>query len=145
MTGEGGVVMRRIHLSLSIVSLFAALAGTHPGHTLPGDSSTLVSRIFKASSPDDLQLAELRLFFKGKPVDELVSGKKIKRYSMELTGTGFVSGSRVIVSSMRAYLSDLTRPEEPVATTYESATALQVQFLRGSAPPPGQLLVYILN
>ena len=138
--------MRKIHLSLSIVVLFAtALAGTPPGHRLHSDSSALVPRIFKAPAQDALQLAEVRLSFKGKPVNKLVSGNKVKKYSMELTGTGFVSGSRVIVSSIRAYLSDLSRPEAPVATTYESATALQAQFLRGSAPPPGLLLINILN
>ena len=138
--------MRKIHLSMIVSALFAtALVATSSGYALPGVSSAPVSRTFRTPGSEALQLTGSQLFFKGKAGDEVVSGKKIKRYSMELAGTGFVSDSRVIVNARHAFpYSPLSEPEQRISTTYESATALRAQFLHGS-PPPGLLLIKVVN
>ncbi|HEV8485699.1 MAG TPA: IPT/TIG domain-containing protein [Blastocatellia bacterium] len=138
--------MRKIHLSMIASALFAtALVGTSAGYGVHSGSSAFLLRTFRTPGSEAPQLTGRQLLFKGKPVDDLVSGKKIKRYEVELTGTGFVSGSTVIINSIRAFPFDpLNRPELRIATIYESATDLRGQFLHGS-PPPGLLLIRVVN
>jgi hypothetical protein len=138
--------MRKTHLSMIVSAIFAtALVGTSAGYGVHSGSSAFVPRAFRTPGSEAPQLTGRQLLFKGKPVDELVSGKKIKRYEVELTGTGFGSGSTVIVNSIRAFPFDpFNRPELRIATIYESATDLRGQFLHGS-PPPGLLLIRVVN
>ena len=138
--------MKEIHLSIVVVlALFAgALIGSSSGYRPHIGSSATAGRTSR--SMDAPQLTGSQLLFKGKPVDEIVSGNKIKRYSIQLTGTGFVSGSRAIINSRPAFAEDpRSEQEERIATTYESATGLHVQFVKKHAPPPGLLFIKVVN
>jgi len=127
--------MRVIHLSLIAMALFGTVL-VGPG------SSGLVPRAFRTET---LELTACQLLFKGKPVDEVVAGKKIQKYSMELTGTGFVSGSSVVVNSRRAFGFDpLENSEQRIETTFESDTHLRAQFLHRKAPA-GLLVIKVVN
>src|SRR5258706_10158360 len=141
------MVMRKIHLSMITVALcLTTLAGTSAEYRLHSNSSTLVLRSFRTPGSEALQLTGSHLLFKGKPVDEIVSGNKIKRYSIELTGTGFVVGSTVTINSRRAFADDfLNEQEQRITTTYESATDLLIQFVQKHVPPAGLLLIKVVN
>src|SRR2546426_215601 len=66
-------------------------------------ASFSVSSIRMKTPVDAPELNGLRLLFRGQQVDEVVSAKKIKKYSIELTGTGFLPASTVVVNSIRAF------------------------------------------
>ena len=137
--------MKDIHLTIIVFALLAtSLVGPSAGYTPHIGSSAMAPRTSRTTEAP--QLTESRLFFKGNPVDQIVSGNKIKRYSIELTGTGFVSGSTVIITSTRAFADDfLNEQEQRIATTYESATDLLVQFVHKKVPPAGLLLIKVVN
>lgn len=131
--------MRVIHLSLIAVALFGTV---FVGPALHSSASGVLPRAFRTET---LELTACQLLFKGKPVDEIMSGRKIKKYSMELTGTGFVSGSRVVVNSRRAFGFDtLDNSELRIETTYESDMHLRAQFLHRQAPA-GLLVIKVVN
>ena len=98
--------------------------------------------VVRAESP---RLTGLQMFFKGQPVDQLVSGSKIKKYSMELTGSGLVPGSSVVVNSLRAYGFAGSEPELPVATAFEGDMNLRAAFLARATLRPGLLFIKIVN
>jgi hypothetical protein len=92
----------------------------------------------------EVQLKGVQLFFLGQPVDQVVSGKKIKKYSLQVTGSGFQPGSLVVVNSVHAYGQQPGElQEQPVSTTYVSATSLDAAFLPEAEPAPGLLLVKV--
>jgi IPT/TIG domain-containing protein len=98
------------------------------------------------TSAEAPELNGLQLLFKGQPVDEVVSDKKIKKYVIEVTGTGFLPGSSVVVRSIRAFpFAPGEHPQQPTLTTFISVTSLEVRFLPDAAPPPGMLSVSVVN
>lgn len=134
--------MRRI----SAAALFVALACTGLiGASAHGDPSAFGSPP-KESRSDGPQLAGLQLLFKGQPVDQVVSSKKLKKYSIAMSGVGFLPDSRVVVSSFSAFPVTFDEPpQQPVATSFETVTSLEAVFLPGAAPPPGLLVVRVVN
>jgi hypothetical protein len=80
-----------------------------------------------------LQLARLQIFFKGQPVDQLITGVKAKRYTIDLTGSAFDPASRVVIG------------EQKVPTTFLSATELTANLRGGLAPAPTELSVKVIN
>jgi hypothetical protein len=93
-----------------------------------------------------VQVTGIQLFFQGQPVDQVVSGKKIKKFSLQVTGTGFQPGSLVVVNSVRAYGQQPGEfQEQPVSTTYVGATSLDAAFLPEVEPRPGLLLINVVN
>jgi hypothetical protein len=82
---------------------------------------------------EQLQLARLNILFKGQSVDQLITGTKAKRYTIDLTGSGFGPASRVVID------------DQKVPTTFLSATELTAK-LRGSlTSAPGELNVKVIN
>lgn len=124
------------------VLLMMALLPAGYGRERSSSSRERLSRIAAVDSP---QLTGLQLLFRGKQVEHIVSGNKVKKYSIELTGTGFVPGSSMTVDSLQAFPSILDNPRQPVAVTYNSATSLSVHFVKGSGPSPGLLSVQVVN
>lgn len=109
-------------------------------------ASLSVSSSRGTAPADSLELNGLQLSFKGQPVDEVISGKKIKKYFIEVTGTGFLPGSTVVVNSIQAFpVTGDEPPQQPTFTTFVSATSLDVRFLPETAPPPGMLAVSVMN
>jgi len=99
----------------------------------------------KATPPGAPQLAGLQIFFRGQPAQQIISSNKVKKYRLELTGSGFAQGATVIVDTLQAYPYILNNPRQAVAATVNSATSLSVAFLPGSPPPPGVLKVKVVN
>src|SRR5438128_6927930 len=92
------------------------------------------------------QLAGVRVFFRDEAVDQVTSGKKIKKYSLELTGSGFVSGSRIVMASFRAFPVTIGEPpQQPVTSSFESSSSLRAAFLPSDSPPPGVLSINVVN
>jgi hypothetical protein len=84
--------------------------------------------------------------FRGQPVDQAIQGKKIRKYSVQVTGTGFQPDSLIVVNSIRAFDQQPGQfSEEPVSTTYVSATSLDASFLPGPEPAPGLLVFKVVN
>lgn len=111
-----------------------------------GRSASYAALSVSASGGDSLELNGLQLSFKGQPVDEVVSGTKIKKYFIEVTGSGFLPGSTVVVNSIQAFpVTGDEPPRQPTITTLVSGTSLDVRFLAGAAPPPGMLSVRVVN
>ena len=79
-----------------------------------------------------LHLTRLQILFKGQSVDQLITGTKAKRYTIEVTGSGFDPASRVVID------------EQKVPTTFLNATELTAR-LRGLTPAPGELNVKVIN
>lgn len=80
-----------------------------------------------------LQLTGYQLTFKGRPVDQLVTGVKAKRYRITLTGAGFEPSSKVFLDGQK------------VATNYVSATQLLARLLPGLTPAAEEMLVQVVN
>jgi hypothetical protein len=80
-----------------------------------------------------LQLTRLRILFKGQPVDQLITGTKAKRYSIDLTGSGFDPASRVVIG------------EQKIPTTFLSASELTAKLRGGLTPAPAELSVKVIN
>jgi hypothetical protein len=111
-----------------------------------GRSASYASLSVSATCGNSLELNGLQLSFKGQPVDEVISGKKIKKYFIEVTGTGFLPVSTVVVNSIQAFpVTGGEPPRQPTITTLVSGTSLDVRFLAGAAPPPGMLSVRVVN
>jgi hypothetical protein len=108
-------------------------------------NSSIASRCVIVAGAEAPQLTGLQVFFKGQPVDRLVSGKKVKKYSIELTGSGLVPGYSVVVTSLRAFGFDGRQPQLQVAATFEGAMMLRAQFLAHAALRPGLLFIKLVN
>jgi IPT/TIG domain len=109
-------------------------------------ASVSVSSSRRTTPGDAPELNGIQPMYRGQPVDEIVSGNKIKKYFIELTGTGFVPGSSVVVNSIRAFpVTAGEPPQQPTSATFVSATSLEVRFVPGTAPPPGMLSVRVVN
>ena len=108
-------------------------------------NSSMATRCLVVAGAETPQLTGLQMFFKGQPVDQLVSGNKIKKYSMELIGLGLVPGYSVVVNSLRAFGFDGSQPELPVATTFEGAVILRAAFLAHGPLRPGLLFIKLVN
>src|SRR5437867_1126619 len=99
--------MKKLLGATFLVALFGAalIAGIAGGSGQRAASSLahrgILATDSSASAPP--QLTGIQLFFRGRPVEQLVIGKKIKKYTMELAGTGFVSGSSVSVELLRVF------------------------------------------
>src|SRR2546425_7967223 len=92
------------------------------------------------------ELTGVRVFFRDEPVDQVTSGKKIRKYSVELSGSGFVSGSRIVIVSFRAFPVTIDEPpQQPVTTTFESPSRLRAAFLPSDSPPPGVLSIKVVS
>jgi len=137
--------MTRFYPSILILVLIATGVGTTSGRGLRHNPSALAQGLIGPGGLDQPHLNSVQLLFRGQPVDQVISGKKIKKYSLDVTGTGFVAGSTVVVNSIRAYPTTIGAPQQPVSTGFESATTLTASFLPGPPPPPGLFLVKIVN
>jgi|GEM_PF-6297876 len=128
-----------------LVSIFLALPS--PAYNPHRGSSAPSSRIIKVVGMEAPELTSLHLFLNGEPVDQIVSGTKIKNYSMKLAGSGFVSGSNVVVDPFGSITADPygLEPEVTLATTFKNASALRTVFGHGSSPLPGMLSIKVVN
>jgi hypothetical protein len=92
------------------------------------------------------QVSAVQVFYKKKAVDVLVEGKKLKKYSIEISGSGFVPGSSAVIDefgSLKAYPYS-RQPAVTLETTFISDTSLEARFASG-APLPGLLLLKVVN
>jgi len=105
----------------------------------------LASQFNSPSSAEDPQLSEVELQFKGQPVDQVVFGKKAKKYSITLTGTGFVPDSIVIVDSLRAYPYALIQSDQHLDTVFKDSTRLRTTLNSETVSSPGFLAVKVAN
>jgi hypothetical protein len=136
--------MQKIFLPSLILSLASSFAINPIAGRFPLSGRPVPRRL--PGSSQQAQVSGIQLLFRGQPVDQVVSGKKIKKYSMQVTGTGFLPGSVVVVNSIRAFDQPPGEPqEEPVSTTYVSATSLDAAFLPGLGPAPGLLLIKVVS
>jgi hypothetical protein len=87
----------------------------------------------QADAEGQLKLTSLHLFFEGQPADELITGMKAKRYTIDLTGAAFDPASRVVIG------------EQKVPTTFLSATELTARLRGGLTPAPTELSVKVIN
>ena len=132
--------MKTVVLILFVVLIEASIGQSGSYASLSGSPGT------GPTSAEAPEVNGLQLLFKGQPVDEVVSDKKIKKYVIEVTGTRFVPGSSVVVNSIRAFpFAPGEPPEQPTLTTFVSVTNLEVRFLPDTAPPPGMLSVNVVN
>jgi hypothetical protein len=129
--------------SVYIFALFAGLAAT--GLTGLSSNQPAFASQTETTTSDAPVVGEIELFYRGDTVDQVVVGNKIRKYSMVLTGTGFVSGSKVEVRSVRAFPYRIHQPKQPVSTGFGSSTSLTAMFRPGTLPPPGLLSVKVVN
>jgi len=141
--------MKRTYRSLPIMGLLGAmlLSARLIGRTSgEGPGYSLQEPIALASVASQLRLTGVQLLFRGQPADQLINGEKIKKYSLEVTGTGFLPGSSVVVNSVRAYPMTIGEPPlQAVSTSYISPTNLEAVFLPGKGPAPGLLTIKVVN
>jgi hypothetical protein len=87
----------------------------------------------QADAGAQLKLTSLHIFFKGQPVDELITGMKSKRFTIDLIGAGFDPASRVVIG------------EQKVATDFLSDTELTARLRGGLTPAPTELSLTVVN
>jgi len=92
---------------------------------------TLITSL-AADSPE-LALTSVAIFKKAKQVDHLPADAKAKEFHVELTGTGFELGAKVLLDGSEA------------ETTFVSATQLSSNLLGGRIPGPGSMTVQVRN
>jgi hypothetical protein len=73
--------------------------------------SYLAYRDLIASTNQQLRLTSLTLFKKGKQVDHLIAGAKTKKYQLTVTGSGFVSGTQLLVNGVQVEILSLSSTE----------------------------------
>jgi GH35 family endo-1,4-beta-xylanase len=73
--------------------------------------SYLAYRDLIASTNQQLRLTSLILFKKGKQVDHLIAGAKTKKYQLTVTGSGFVSGTQLLVNGVQVEILSLSSTE----------------------------------
>ena len=131
-----------------VPSLILGLVGSFAINPISGKSLHFVwpeTRRLPAAS-QQVQVTGIQLLLRGQPVEQVITGKKIKKYSVQVSGTGFQPGSLVTVNSVRAFDQQPGQSQEqPVFTTFVSATSLDASFLPEPAPAPGLLLIKVLN
>jgi len=136
--------MRKIFLP----SLILGLVGSFAINPISGETLHFVwpePRRLPAA-PEQVQVTGIQLLFRGQPVEQVITGKKIKKYSVQVSGAGFQPGSLVTVNSVRAFDQQPGQSQEqPVSTNFVSATSLDASFLPEPAPAPGLLLIKVVN
>jgi len=89
-------------------------------------------------------LTGVQLFFRSQPVDQIVLGTKLKKYSMELTGTGFASGSSVVVDSSGVCVLT-SKPTQTLVTVDQGSSSLLAAFPRRTDLLSGLLSVKVVS
>jgi hypothetical protein len=131
--------MRRIYVSpLLFLLAGTASVGTSGVYGFHGSSAA------KTTTTSPPSLTGVQLFFRGQPVDQIVLGTKLKKYSIELTGTGFTSGSIAVVDSLGVCPLSL-QPPETLATIDQGSSSLQAAFPRRTALSSGILSVKVVG
>jgi hypothetical protein len=129
-------------------SVILGLVGSFAINPIAGKSLHSAGRELRhlTAGSQQVQVTGVQLLFRGQPVGQAIQGKKIKKYSVQVAGTGFQPDSLVVVNSVRAFDQQPGQSQEqPVSTTYVSATSLDAAFLPGPAPAPGLLLIKVVN
>ena len=136
--------MRKTYVSTLIAGLIGvSLIQSYARASLHLNSSPLGSPALTAAQPPP-QLTGAQLFFRGQPVDQIIAGTKIKKYSIELTGTGFGSGSSVIVDS--SGVCPLTsKPTQVLVTVDQGSSSLLAAFPKRTDLLPGLLSVRVVG
>lgn len=129
-----------------IVSVLAGMSLCALAPEPPRSGHTTEASDFMAKQLVAPQLTGVRVFFRDEAVGQVTSGKKIKKHSLEISGSGFVSGSRIAVASFRAFRLTIGEPpQQPVTTSFESSSSLRAVFLPSDPPPPGVLSIKVVN
>jgi hypothetical protein len=127
--------MRRIYVS-TLLFLLAGVALVGPSG-VPGSRGSSAA---KATTTSRSNLTGVQLFFRGQPVDQIVLGTKVKKYSIELTGTGFTSGSSAVVDSLGVCPLSL-KPPQTLVTVDQGSGSLLASFPRGTDLSAGLLSI----
>jgi len=114
-----------------------ALIGPSAGQGF-GCASTII-----AGASDSPNLTAFQLFFKRQPVDQIVISDKVKKYSIELSGTGFAAGSTAMVQSLGVCALGLGQPQT-LATIDQDSTHLRAGFARSTELSSGLLSVKVV-
>ena len=79
------------------------------------------------------QITQLHILYKGKFVDQLITGNKAKRYTIDLRGSAFDPASIVVIDDRR------------VPTTFVSPTELTARLRGNLTSAPRELIVSVVN
>jgi hypothetical protein len=126
MSNKGKMIVLMLALTMMVL---CPLAG--PG--MPHSSSLRPRASTEAGAEGLLHLTGLQLLRKGEPVDQLTTGERAKRYSIDLTGSGFDLGSRVFIG------------DRMLPTRLLGAAELTANLRGGRVPAPGELAVKVVN
>ena len=97
-------------------------------------SDVFVAKIGTSESGGGVpSLAAIQIFRKQSLVDHLITGVKTKKYSLVLTGSGFIQGTHVLVDGSE------------VETSFTSGSELSARLPPGRVPGPGQITVQARN
>lgn len=79
------------------------------------------------------QITQLQVLYKGQLADQLITGNKAKRYTIDLRGSGFDPASSVLIDDRR------------VPTTFVSSTELTARLRGNLTSAPRELMVTVVN
>jgi len=131
--------MMRIYLS-TLLLLLAGMALIAPSAGQGFECRSTIA----AGASDPPNLTAFQLFFKRQPVDQMVIGDKIKKYSINLSGTAFAAGSNAVVDSLGVCALGLGQPQT-LTTIDQDSTHLRAAFPRSTELSSGLLSVKVVG